>query len=182
MAPFNMGESGKLMKNLLNNIDVFNGQKSRFEDWVTKTTICFEHCYPLIAEIINGKEKPPEVIGYRSLTDQRGPSRTTLQRGVGGRLHPHTTSTSGGVHVGPPSASAGEVESQASPTSTADTFLAKRNQRVPIELLERQQRRHGQRLTLNPLAVTSRRGCCRCFPHPCRHYWWPRLERSGQRR
>ena len=48
MAPFNMGESGKLMKNLLNNIDVFNGQKSRFEDWVIKTTICFEHCYPLI--------------------------------------------------------------------------------------------------------------------------------------
>ena len=93
MAPFNMGESGKLMKNLLNNIDVFNGQKSRFEDWVFKTTICFERCYPLISEILNGKEKPPEVIGYRSLTDQRGPSRTT--------------STSGGVAVGPPPTSSG---------------------------------------------------------------------------
>ena len=116
-----MGESGNLMKNLLNNIDVFHGQKSRFEDWVMKTTICFEHCYPLIAEIVNGKVKPPEVIGYRSLTDQRGSSRTTLQRGVGGRPDPLPTSTSGGVPVGPPSASAGEVESQASPTSTADT-------------------------------------------------------------
>ena len=43
LALFNMGESGKLMKNFLNNIDVFNGHKYRFTDWVIKSSICFEH-------------------------------------------------------------------------------------------------------------------------------------------
>ena len=79
MPPFNMGESGKLMKNLTSSIDVFNGQQSRFEDWSDKTKICFQSWYPLISEIIDGKERPPEVIGYRSLTDQRDTQGTTAE-------------------------------------------------------------------------------------------------------
>ena len=79
MPPFNMGESGKLMKNLTNSIDVYNGQQSRFEDWSDKTKICFQSWYPLISEIIDGKERPPEVIGYRSLTDQRDTQGTTAE-------------------------------------------------------------------------------------------------------
>ena len=52
MPPSNMGESGKLMKNLTNSIDVFNGQQSRFEDWSDKAKICFQSWYSLISEII----------------------------------------------------------------------------------------------------------------------------------
>ena len=64
LAPFNIGESGKLIKNLTNSIDAFNGQQSRFEDWSDNTKICFQSWYPpLISEIIDGKERPPEVIG-----------------------------------------------------------------------------------------------------------------------
>ena len=92
-----MGESGKLMKNLKSNIDVFDGRQSRFEDWVMKTTICFEHLYPLIAEIVHGKALPPEVKGYHSLTDQRGRNIH-----VEGAPSHRSTSTEGGGSVPPP--------------------------------------------------------------------------------
>ena len=82
----------------------------------------------MIAGIIIGKVEPPEVIGYRSLTDQRGPSRTT--------------STSGGVAVGPPPTSSGiDAPLPSSAASTADTLpretISARFERVAREVAEK---------------------------------------------
>ena len=62
-------------------------------------------------EIIDGKERPPEVIGYRSLTDQRGTQGTVPRPSVGGLSSPRTS----------PEGDDGTVNPSPSPVSTTET-------------------------------------------------------------
>lgn len=101
-----MGESAKKMKMILDEVKVFEGHPSRYENWHDLTLIAFESYYPLVHDLIFGKEKPPEVYAIRSTADRRtvagGTPAQASATNVDGRVASNAARSPTGPPPGPP--------------------------------------------------------------------------------